>query len=441
MTCWQGTGILFLIALVFMRTAIAADEPEGGQAANKPERVEWFQDLGLGMFIHWSMDAQLGCVISHSMAGASDEYLDRFIHELPRTFLPKKFDPDAWARLAKLAGMKYVVFTTKHHSGFCMFETKTTDFSVMHTPYARDITREVVDAFREHGVAVGFYFSPDDFWVLHNQGKAVSRLRPEAKPSNNPELMEHNKAQLRELLSNYGPIEILFLDGDPTGLKELAWEIQPDIVVTRGAMKTPEQKLPGEPTPGPWEACFTLGTQWQFKPTNEDYKSGTRLIEMLIETRAKGGNLLLNVGPTPDGEIPFEQERRLRELALWNFINDQAMFNTRPWHVTNEDNVWFTHAGDTLYALVTRLDWPRGERKTLTLKSVRATDDSEIEIVGQSGDVLEYNPDVVPKATWKQDDAGLHITVMRAQRIYNDSKWPNPVVIRITHAEPAPASP
>ena len=134
------------------------------QSGNRPERLAWFQDQALGMFIHWSVDSQLGSVISHSMVGASQDYLQRYIDDLPKTFLPTRFDPDDWARQAKVAGMKYVVFTTKHHNGFCMFETQTTPFNIMNTPYARDITRQIVDAFRKWGIAIGFYFSPDDFW-------------------------------------------------------------------------------------------------------------------------------------------------------------------------------------------------------------------------------------------------------------------------------------
>ncbi len=434
--------ISFICVSIFLLAGCAATnmntDSDASQLANQPEREDWFMDQALGMFIHWSMDSQLGSVISHSMVGASDDYLDRFINELPKSFYPKKFDPDDWARLAKLAGMKYVVFTTKHHSGFCMFDTKTTDFNIMNTPHARDITRQIVQAFRKQGISVGFYFSPDDFWVLHKQGKDVSRRRPEALPVNNPELMGHNKAQLHELLTRYGPIDVLFIDGQPDGLKELAWQLQPNLVITRGQMETPEQKTPDQPMLGPWEACYTLGTQWHFKPTHEEYKSGTQLIEMLIEIRAKGGNFLLNVGPTPDGEIPFEQERRIRELALWLFINVEAIYNIRPWHIIREGDIWFTKAKDTdtVYAIVTKTDWPKGERKTFTLKSVRASDESEIEILGQSGRVLEYQPKVNPKATWIQDDNGLHITAMRAQRIYNNSKWPNPVVIKITHARP-----
>ena len=128
------------------------------QKDNKPARVEWFQDLAFGMFIHWNVDVSLGTVISHSLAGASDDYVERYIQELPGFFNPTKFDPDEWARLAKLAGMKYMVFTAKHHSGFCMFDTKTTPFNVMNTPLNKDVVREVVAAFRKQGIAIGIYF-------------------------------------------------------------------------------------------------------------------------------------------------------------------------------------------------------------------------------------------------------------------------------------------
>lgn len=411
------------------------------QSGNRPERLAWFQDQALGMFIHWSVDSQLGSVISHSLVGASKEYIERYMSLLPQTFLPTRFDPDEWARLAKVAGMKYVVFTTKHHNGFCMFETQTTPFNIMNTPYGRDITREIVDAFRKWGIAIGFYFSPDDFWVLHQQGHEISRDGTAANPLHNPELMAHNQAQVRELLNNYGPVDVLFFDGVAEGLKQLAWELQPNVVVTRGDLATPEQHLPDRPIPGPWEACFTLGTQWAYKPTNEEYKSGTKLIEMLIETRAKGGNLLLNVGPKPDGEIPVEQTARIQEMALWLFVNGAATYEIRPWPVIREgltldQEVWYTQGkeDDTVYAIVTGAPWPKGERKVITLKQVRATDQTEVEILGQSGNVLEYRPAVNPKASWRQDDQGLHISAVRAQRLYNNNRWPNPVVIRITHA-------
>ncbi len=415
-------------------------------AGNKPERLEDFRDLALGMFIHWSIDSQLGTVISHHMVGGSRDYNERFIRDMPKTFNPRRYDPEEWAALAKLCGFRYAVFTAKHHSGFCMFHTKTTDFSIEHTPYRQDITRMFADAFRAQGLGMGLYFSPDDFWLLHRQGIPVSRFfrgQGDARvlPTENPELMNLNLAQIRELYTGYGPVEYLFIDGRPNGIRELAWELQPDTIVTRGAMATPEQRLPDVAPDGPWEACFTLGTQWQFKPTNEEYKSGTKLIEMLIETRAKGGNLLLNVGPEPSGVIPFEQERIIRELGLWLFINGEAVYRARPWHVVREGEIWFTRSADepgTVYAFLTGHPvWPRGQRKNFMLRSVRATAGTEISVLGHDGLVLEYQPLADPSPRFEQKDDGLHLDIMRAQRIYNNSKWPNPIVVKLTNVEHA----
>lgn len=430
---------LFLVlCLGIIQSAVALDL-ENSQ--NKPERLERFKDLGLGVFIHWSMDSQLGSVISHSMVGASDDYLERFIHDLPKSFNPNKFDPHEWAVLCKLAGFKYVVFTAKHHSGFCMFETQTTDFSIMNTPYGKDITAELIEAFRAQGLDIGIYFSPDDFYFLYQNGIQIRRVGDQVTVKDNLALREYDNKQLKELLSNYGAIDMLFvdgMDGDAHGLLEPSWKLQPDLVVTRGAMQTPEQEIPGLPMPGPWEANFTMGTQWHYKPTHETYKSGTTVIEMLIETRAKGGNLLMNLGPKPNGEIPIEQEERLRELALWMFINQESIYDIRPWVITNEGDIWFTKAKDenTVYAFVTKSPMALGDTKTVTLQSVASSDQTVVSVLGQTGEVLEYFPDVNPAATWKQTDKGLTITFTRAQRIHNDRKWPNPVVLKITNAKP-----
>ena len=248
---------LALTCLLLLATVVAP-------CANKPERVEWFRDLGLGLFIHWSLDSQLTSVISHAMVGADEEFLERYVTELPRSFNPKEFDPREWARVARLAGFRYVVFTAKHHSGFCMFDTATTDFNIVNTPFGRDTAKEIADAFRAEGLAVGWYFSPDDFHFLYRQGTLISRLRAEVLPPNNPGLLELNLAQERELMTNYGPIDVIFFD-PPTGspvprddiveeMKQLIWEISPDTVITRGEIETPEQYTPGVPLEGAWEA-------------------------------------------------------------------------------------------------------------------------------------------------------------------------------------------
>jgi len=428
----------FLVPLAVQ--AQANDPPP--RLVNRPERAEAFMDWGLGMFIHWSFDSQLGSVISHSMVGASEDYLNRYINDLPKSFNPRPDSPEQWLQIARLAGARYAVFTAKHHNGFCMWDTRTTDFSIMHTPCGKDIVREYVDACRRHGLAVGLYFSPEDFLVLHRQGRLIRRRADYVHVSNNPELLAHDKAQLKELLIQYGPIDVVFLDAaDTEPVRQYVHELQPDCLVSRGEMETPEQKIPDAPMPGPWEACFTLGTQWQFKPTNEEYKSGTQLIEMLIEIRAKGGNLLINMGPEPSGIVPFEQERRFRELALWMFVNREAIHDVRPGPVIREGDLWFTRSRDgrAVYVFLTKQHpWPRGERREFSIGCLRATPETRISVLGQNDQVVEYQPDTDARSRFSQAGDRLTISIVRAQRLYNNHQWPNPVVVKLENVEFAP---
>src|SRR3984893_2181585 len=432
-----------LALLLLAAIAVAQrDVPPG--SLNKPERLEWFRDQGFGMFIHWSLDSQTGVVISHSLAGADEAYTKRFFEELPKTFNPRKFEPRDWAALAKLAGIKYVVLTTKHHSGFAMWDTKTTDFGIMHTPYRHDLTREILDAFRAQGIAAGIYFSPDDFWWLWKNNIEIQRGIPVVKPRTNPGLMKQDLAQVQELMTGYGPIDVVFFDGEPEGLRDLAWKLQPNTIVTRGAIQTPELYLPGIPLEGAWEANFTMRTAWQYQPQNELYKTGGQVIDILVETRAKGGNLLLNIGPKPDGELPIEQEERLREVALWMQVNQECIYNVRTWVITNEQNIWFTKAKheDTVYAIVKQQPhWVRGQWRDCVLKSVHATPQSVVSVLGQNGRVLEYRPEVNPRPTLKQEADGLHIRAMFTHRLQDNSRWPNPIVLKITNVKPAFAPP
>jgi alpha-L-fucosidase len=440
-----STIFCFIFITNFIFAQIQESTESGILNLNKPERVEWFKELGFGMFIHFSFDSQLGVVISHSMAGASDDYLDRFVNDLPKTFNPKDFDPVEIATLAKLAGMKYIVFTTKHHSGFCMWDTETTDFNIMNTPYKKDLLAEYVEATRNAGLAVGFYFSPEDFNFLYENGMQVRRRFTEPIPEPiMKKYLELNELQNIELMANYGDIDIIFYDGGEGPLqelcKEIVWELQPDIIVTRGAMKTPEQTVLGVISTDPWEANLTMGTQWAYKPTNEDYKTGERLIEILIETRAKGGNQLLNVGPKPDGDLPIEQKANLRELAAWNFINGEAIEKVSPWILPNEGDTWFTWNAKekTLYAILTKNpSWPLGERREFIIKSAQLSENSEITVLGQSSELVEYQPETDATSYFVQKEEGISISCVRAQRIYNNRKWDNPIVLKITNAEPA----
>jgi len=433
---------MFRTALILVAFAAAASAQEKlpPGSLNKPDRLEWFRDLGFGLFIHWSVDSQTGVVISHSLVGADEAYINRFFHDLPRTFNPRKFYPQDWAALAKLAGVRYVVFTAKHHSGFAMWDTKTTDFGIMRTPFHRDVTREILDAFRAQDIRPGLYFSPDDFsWLWRNKVE-IQRNVSDVQPRNNPGLMQLDLAQVRELMTGYGPIDVVFFDGEPHQLRDLAWRLQPDTIVTRGAIQTPELYVPGIPLEGPWEANFTMGTAWQYQPQNENYKTGGRVIDILVETRAKGGNLLLNIGPKPDGELPIEQEERLREVALWMQVNQECIYGVRPWVITNEQNIWFTKAKseDTVFAIVKQEPrWTRGEWRDFILKSVTATANTQVSVLGQNGRVLEYRPEVHPAPTFQQQADGLHIHAMFTQRLQDNSRWPNPIVFKITNVRPA----
>jgi alpha-L-fucosidase len=376
------------------------------------------------------------------MVGATPEYLEWFINDLPKTFYPDRWDAEEIARIAKLCGMQYVVLTAKHHSGFCLWDTETTDFKITNTPYGKDILQGYVEALRKYGIQVGLYYSPEDFAWLHRNGFSVRRRGDDLlNPDEHSAYKAFVKQQVTEMFSNYGKIDVLFIDGIGEEItKETCWSLQPDCLITRGSIETPEQFVPGRPPEGPWEANLTMGTQWQYKPTNDDYKSGTRMIEILIETRAKGGSLLLNIGPKPNGELPIEQEARLRELALWYAVNNEAIHSTRPWLVAREENIWFTKQkdADTVYAFITGTpDWPRGQRREFVLQSVKATPNTKVGVLGHAGKWAEYAPtlDVTPR--FQQTDDGLEISVTRSQRLYNNHKWHNPLVVKLENVKPA----
>ena len=412
---------------------------------NDPQRQEWFSDLALGLFIHWSLDTPLGCVMNHGMIGASDHVLDKYINELPKMFYPRYFDPEDYALLARQCGFKYMVLTSKHHSGFCMWDTKTTDYNVINSRYGKDIVGMMADAFRKQELAFGLYFSPIDFnWTLKNKPK-LTFLDEHSDPDQNSQLVDYNIEQIKELLYNYGEIDMMFFDG-PCGkgrLKETVWQLQPQALVTRGEMPTPEQQL-RDGVKIPWEASYTIGDSWNYKATHRNNKTATEIIKLLIEIRAKGGNLLLNINPDPWGRIMPDQEEVLRELGLWLFYNDQAICNTRPWRVTHESlrhqgTVWYTKGkdSDTVYAFLAERDWKYGNRETVWLEGVKVTQDSQVQILGQKDVHVEhlYVPEEQTATRWKQHSNGLEISAVRCYRPYNTRDWHNPVVVRITNAK------
>jgi len=432
---------LFILLLVMMTASFAqlVEDQSGQSNLNKPEREEWLMDYGFGIFIHWSVDSQLGTVISHSLAGASQDYVERYIHDLPTTFYPKQWDPYQLGLILKRAGAHYVVFTTKHHSGFCMWDTETTDFNVMNTPYQQDVVKSYVDGMRKAGLAVGYYYSPEDFIFSYRNGiKHINRVFKEKEYMPFKEKYKaHVENQITELFTNYGQIDVFFNDGNIYGFANpKVWELQPNCLITRSAIPTPEQSVPSVGIAGAWESCLTMTDQWHYKPNDVNRKTPMRMIEILVETRAKGGALLLNIGPRPDGTLDDADYENLTTLAAWNFINQEGITKTRPWIVTNEGPIWFTKRKDenTVYAfLFGEKDWQRGERREFVLHSVQSTEQTKASVLGMSGEIVEYNANMRGKAypQFEQKEDGLHLSVVRAQRIYNNQQWPYPLVVKL----------
>jgi alpha-L-fucosidase len=425
--------------------------------SNDPQKTEIFRDAGLGLFIHWGPNSQMGTEISWPLWNASRDYVERYF-ALAETFNPVRFDPAGWARLAKLAGIEYVCFTAKHHDGFAMFDTAYSDFKITNTPYARDIVGQVADAFRKEGLLVGFYYSPGDFRYQHETGTRFSHLYEadfSAAAAFGPKkasFVEYERGQVEELLTKYGDVFMLWFDGKCEPLKKHSWRVRQDVFIGRGEIPTPEQAIPGQAEDRAWESCLTTSWQWSYQP-NADVRTAREVIDNLIRIRARGGNMLLNVGPRPDGLIAPADEALLQELGLWMSLFGEAVRGVRPWTVTNEGDVWLAtrRAESTVYAFagleygLEGVKTPAGCR--FTLKSVKTTKETKISVLSQEGGV-----------EWTEDAAGLHITAARTQtiqliktpastRLRPGASRPThtwgpdwPIALKITNVKP-PASP
>lgn len=435
----------FLLIFLISGFAVAA-YAQLGLNLNKPARIEEMKDAGFGMFIHWGVDVQLGGVISHMLVGASEEYINKYINDLPQTFYPMDWNPEKAVILAKNAGMKYIVLTAKHHSGFCLWNTKTTDFNIMNTPYKKDILKGFVDACRKWGLMVGIYYSPEDFVYCYQNGiKDIGRRQDghwDRAKAIQDKYRKFVLAQTTELMTNYGPIDLFFIDSEilREEVKQKVWEIQPNTVITRGAIPTPEQVVPGETSTTYWETNMTMGNEWNYKPTNDHYKTGTELIDILIETRAKGGSYLLNIGPDQWGNINEGQMGLLMEIGAWNFVNHQAIQNVRSWIIPNEENLWLSKCKNenTVYVyIINEPDWTFGDRKKFLLRSVKATPETKISVLGQTGKIIEYQPQKDAMAYFHQTANGFEFDVARSQRMYTNYEWPNPIVVKLENVLPA----
>ena len=315
-------------------------------------RMAWWREARFGLFVHFGLFS-----LPTREPRRMDNYFSLPIEEflsLKDQFNPPRYDPEQWVQSAKAAGMKYLVLVTKSHDGWCLFDSQHTDFDVMSTPCGRDLLKPLAEACHRHGLKIGWYYSIMDW----HQTDYLPRRNVDRRPTTGADMdryVAYMKKQLRELVTNYGPIAVIWFDGnwDPTWTQERGQDLcrylrslQPHIIVNnrvgkvcpnhisqgrpQGDFDTPEQMVPGlRPARADWESCITMNDHWQHIDYDQNWKSPAALIRMLIDSVSKGGNLLLDVGPQPDGVFPPAAVERLEGIGRWMRINGASIYGTR----------------------------------------------------------------------------------------------------------------
>lgn len=390
-------AVVLIVALTFSGfSQLPKETPQ-----HKENRMEWWTDARFGMFIHWGLYASPA---RHEWVKKNEKLTNEEYEKYFEIFNPDLYNPKEWARKAKEAGMKYAVITTKHHEGFCLFDSKYTDYKATNTPIGKDLIAEWVEAFRSEGLKIGFYYSlldwhHPDYTIDRNHPLSVSSDEEYEKLNKGKDMdvyRKYVKDQVRELLTNYGKIDIIWLDysfpsgkhgkgkkdWDSENLLKMVRDLQPGIIVNdrldlldvEGGwdFTTPEQyKVSKWPEKNgqkvPWETCQTFSGSWGYYRDEMTWKDSKQLLVLLIESVSKGGNLLLNVGPTARGTFDYRANEKLEEMGEWMKYNNRSIYNCTqaPPEFIAPDNTLLTYNPETNRLYVHLLDYPM---KWFTLK-------------------------------------------------------------------------
>jgi len=441
------------------------------------QNLEEWQDLKFGLFMHWGTYSQWGIVESWSLCPEdegwtvrrgphSDNYFEykKAYENLQTTFNPTAFNPEKWAQAAQQAGMKYVVFTTKHHDGFAMFDTKQSDYKITDakTPFSSspraDVTKEIFHTFRDKGFKIGAYFSKPDWhtehywWPYFPPKDRNVNYDPAKYPERWNKFKQFTYNQIEELMTNYGRVDILWLDGgwvrplasvdttvdwqrtikveqdiDMPRIAAMARRHQPGLLVVDRTVPgefenyvTPEQQVPDKPLDIPWESCMTMGNSWSYVP-DDTYKPARDIVHTLIKIVSRGGNYLLNIGPGPHGDWDPDAYDRLQAVGGWMAINSEGIYATRPVAPYNEGDVYYTRKNDgsATYAFMLStgdtVELPTSVR--LPLPGGGAV--KRVELLG------------IGKLRFKETDDALEITIPKNRRQPLDLRYAT--VFKLTH--------
>ncbi len=419
-----------------MRFSAVTDDLSNETDRQKAERMAWFTDARFGMFIHWGPVSLKGTEIGWSRGGIPIEEYDN----LYKSFNPVKFDASQWVAVAKAAGMKYMVLTAKHHDGFCLWDTKQTDYNIMNSPFGRDVVKELAAECRKQGIVFCTYYSILDWYhpdyPLYSHGGPGYKL-PDGEEADMGRFVAYIKAQLRELIEGYGPLGLIWFDGEweqpwtadlGDDMYEYVRSLQPSIIINNRVSKgregmagttaqtehnpgdydTPEQRIGAFNNDRPWETCMTICQQWAWKP-NDNMKSFKECIQTLVKTVGGDGNLLFNVGPMPDGRIEARQVDRLKEMGQWLEKYGKTIYGSRGGPF--KPGLWgvSTHKGKNIYLHVLNF---AGEEVVLpaigkTVKKAELLTGGSVSVTGSSEGLVI----TVPKECQNEVDTIIKLTL------------------------------